>query len=119
MKWFWDLFKPAEPQWHQDCLAFTRGLASQKEPAIQHRAMFGYLHEVTLDFGDVTIELEYNQIRREWSMEIWSREARDFLFYHDCIDPQPVKAIEFLLDAYPGILRALHLTTAESTTCRR
>lgn len=91
------------PQFNRRCIEtynFVKALSERETPQIVERMALGYLHEFTLVFKEVKIEVEYNDIRGTWEMEIWCFPARTFLFYHDILDIQPRQAIDFLIEKY-------------------
>jgi hypothetical protein len=102
-KWLTSIFKedPENPHtWDGQYRAFLKGLADKKTPKITTRWSLAYLYTVNLDYGDVSVEVEYNTVRDTWEIETWSREAKTFLFYYDCLNTPPYKAIRFVLDRY-------------------
>jgi hypothetical protein len=74
---------------------FVEGLAAAKKPQIFEQWILNYIYEFTLDFSDVVITTEYDTIRHQWMVRIWSREATSFLFMHDAF-----RAQTFLIETY-------------------
>lgn len=114
-KWLIGIFKedPKKPHtWDGQYRAFLKGLADTKTPTITTRWSLAYLYAVNLDYGDVSVEVEYNTVRDTWEIETWSKEAKTFLFYYDCLHTPPRKAIDFVLDRY-GIESIVNKAVAE------
>lgn len=82
-------------------LRFVKNLCDRTEPRISSRWALAYLYEFELGFIDgISIRLQYNTVRDGWDMEIWSQRSSSFLFYHDCLDPMPDAAIDYLVQRY-------------------
>lgn len=88
--------KPYEPEQ----LRFVRGLC-ESHPNVKPsmRLALGYIYKFTFMFPDVKMEVEYNVIRKEWDIELWSF-ATGFLYYYDCISPKPRSTIAYVVDRY-------------------
>ncbi len=102
-RWMTRWFKedPANPHtWDGRYRAFLNGLADRKTPLITASWESGFEFRIALHYGDVTVDVEYNRIRGTWELETWSHEAKTQLFYYDCLDWPPHKAIKFLQDRY-------------------
>lgn len=91
--------KPCEPEQ----LRFVKALC-ERNPDVNKspgRWALGYLYKFDIAFSDgIKIEVEYNTVRREWDVEIWSANAGTFLYYHDCLDRKPVETINYLIDRF-------------------
>ena len=84
-----------------DNFQFVKSLCDKAEPHIHSSWSLGYLYEFEMGFIDgIKITVEYNIIRDEWDMEIWSGRSETFLFYHDCLDPTPWQTIDYLVERY-------------------
>lgn len=79
---------------------FIKALTEKETPTVSTRFSLNYLHIFTLVFRDVKVEIEYNDIRREWSLEIWCYAAQQHLFWYTCTQASPVDAINLLVDKY-------------------
>jgi len=91
------------PQLNARCVKtheFIKALTEKETPQIHFTLSLGYIHSFTLVFKEVKVDIDYNDIRDEWSLEIWSYEAEQFLFWHTCIDTQPVDAMNVLIKKY-------------------
>ena len=80
--------------------AFVKALIEKETPKIYESQALGYIYVFNLFFNDVNIKLDYNDVRSEWSMDIWCPEANQFLFWYTCIDTAPIDAINLLIEKY-------------------
>lgn len=85
-----------------ESLRFVKNLCEKhKLHSTTERWCIGYLYVFEFYFPDgIRIKVEYNKVRREWDMEIWSSQSSSFLFYHDCLSPKPWQTINYLIDRF-------------------
>jgi hypothetical protein len=103
--------KPVEPE----RLRFVKALC-ERNPEVNKSPgqwSLGYMYTFCMIFPDgIKIEVEYNIVRREWDMEIWSANAGTFLYYYDCLDRKPYETIDYLIDRF-GLQAKLNRAIAE------
>lgn len=49
---------------------------------------------------DIKIQVEYNTVRREWDIEIWSGKSGSFLYYYDCLSFRPWQTINYMVKRF-------------------
>lgn len=122
-KWLRDIFSNVSKILVEPELEFVKNVCEQNnKPPIYSEWSLGYLYVFKLCFKGIRIELEYNIVRQQWDMEIWSHESNSFLFYHDCLDPKPTQSINYLIERYellPILEKAVELKNQERAKSKK
>lgn len=122
--WLWDWLcrkkKAVSKKLEPESLRFVRSLV-EKHPEVKPHARWslGYMYEFTLNYpGGIKVEVEYNIVRHEWDIEIWSSAAGQFLYYYDCLDIKPRSTIRYVVEHY-GLREKLNAAIAQKKDLER